>query len=309
LLNVSHDLRAPLDAALGEKQRSGAAGSARVTRIAGGDGWDIFDILCTRGTQDESFEEQHAATSVSLVLAGSFDYRSAAGRAVLAPGAMLLGRAGTCFTCCHEHTSGDRCLSFQFAPSLIDDGRRHAPGACDFAGVSLPPSTATASLFAKATVLLDFHGDGETLALDVLDTAFSAPAGHCSPCLAAEGRVRRAARRIEAEFTEPLGLAQLAEGSGLSRFNFLRQYKAVMGITPHQHVLRLRLQAAARMLRTSSATVTQVALETGFSDLSNFIRSFRAEFGTSPKRWRRANASGDAVVRRMIRDIRKGQDL
>jgi AraC-like DNA-binding protein len=51
-------------------------------------------------------------------------------------------------------------------------------------------------------------------------------------------------------------------------------------------MLRTRLRDAARRLVASSDPVTEIALDVGFEDLSNFIRSFRAEFGASPGRYR-----------------------
>jgi AraC-like DNA-binding protein len=68
---------------------------------------------------------------------------------------------------------------------------------------------------------------------------------------------------------------------------FLRTFKRVTGVTPHQWVLRARLRDAARRLADTRAPVTEIALDVGFEDLSNFIRTFRAEFGVSPSRFRR----------------------
>src|SRR5262249_4201045 len=59
----------------------------------------------------------------------------------------------------------------------------------------------------------------------------------------------------------------------------------VTGVPPPQWLLRARLRAAAQRLATRSDPVTAVALDVGFEDLSNFIRSFRAEFGVSPSRY------------------------
>jgi AraC-like DNA-binding protein len=83
-------------------------------------------------------------------------------------------------------------------------------------------------------------------------------------------------------------LAGLARSTGLSPYHFLRSFKAVTGVTPHQWLLRARLRDAARRLAHSRTPVTDVALDVGFEDLSNFIRSFHAEFGMSPRRWRLA---------------------
>jgi AraC-like DNA-binding protein len=66
----------------------------------------------------------------------------------------------------------------------------------------------------------------------------------------------------------------------------LRTFKRVTGITPHQWMLRARLRKAARRLVASRDAITDVALDVGFNDSSNFIRSFRAEFGISPRQYR-----------------------
>jgi AraC-like DNA-binding protein len=93
-------------------------------------------------------------------------------------------------------------------------------------------------------------------------------------------------RRLEAASREPQPLADLAREAGLSRFHFLRAFRDATGVTPHQWLLRARLRDAARRLASTRAPVTQVALDSGFDDLSNFIRSFRVEFGVSPGRYR-----------------------
>jgi AraC-like DNA-binding protein len=74
----------------------------------------------------------------------------------------------------------------------------------------------------------------------------------------------------------------------LSPYHFLRTFRAVTGVTPHQWLLRARLRDAAEQLATTRTPVTNVALDVGFDDLSNFTRSFRAEFGTSPRQYRMA---------------------
>lgn len=69
-------------------------------------------------------------------------------------------------------------------------------------------------------------------------------------------------------------------------YHFLRVFRKVTGVSPHQFLLRMRLHAAARRLRQSSESVTEIAYSVGFEDLSNFVRTFRAEFGTPPSRYR-----------------------
>jgi AraC-like DNA-binding protein len=66
-------------------------------------------------------------------------------------------------------------------------------------------------------------------------------------------------------------------------------------VTPHQYLLRLRLARAAKLLAEEDISVTDVALEAGFADLSNFVRTFRRAAGVSPSRFRRT-ARGERKI-------------
>jgi AraC family transcriptional regulator len=248
------------------------------------------DVLCTAGPGDRPFEERQASASISLVLAGTFGYRSDRGSSLLSPGALLLGNAGDAFECSHEHGEGDRCLSFQFGPELFerlaDDAG--APGAFD--RDRLPPLRGLAPLAARARMALQAPDALEEIALElagaVLRLAGRTRADGRAPRDPA--RIARLLRHLEARVAEPHALGELARAAGLSRYHFLRTFKAVTGVTPHQWLLRARLRLAAERLRRTREPVTEVALGVGFEDLSNFIRTFRAEFGMSPSRYRAA---------------------
>ena len=84
-----------------------------------------------------------------------------------------------------------------------------------------------------------------------------------------------------------LSLERLAREAGLSPYHFLRTFERVTGITPYQYVLRSRLRDAAARLLAESGKVVDVAFDCGFSDVSNFNRAFRSEFGVSPRIFRR----------------------
>ena len=86
-----------------------------------------------------------------------------------------------------------------------------------------------------------------------------------------------------------LTLGKLAREAALSPYHFLRTFESLTGVTPHQYVLRLRLRQAAMRLIVESGRVLDIALDTGFGDVSNFNRAFRAEFGESPRAYRKHN--------------------
>jgi AraC-like DNA-binding protein len=81
----------------------------------------------------------------------------------------------------------------------------------------------------------------------------------------------------------------------LSPFHFLRLFSTVLGVTPHQYLVRARLRRAARLLIETQQSVTNIALEAGFADLSNFVRTFHRAAGVSPGHFRRA-AKGDRKI-------------
>src|SRR2546429_8718771 len=75
------------------------------------------------------FEEQHPSFTIAVVVAGTFQYRASLNGPGLAeelmtPGSLLLGNAGQCFECGHEHGLGDRCLSFRYSRDYRSEERR-----------------------------------------------------------------------------------------------------------------------------------------------------------------------------------------
>jgi AraC-like DNA-binding protein len=105
----------------------------------------------------------------------------------------------------------------------------------------------------------------------------------------AEARVARAVRTIDRYPSASLTLGQLARQASLSPYHFLRTFERVIGITPHQYVRRARLREAGMRLVAESGKVLDLALDSGFGDVSNFNRAFRAEFGRSPIAFRRTS--------------------
>jgi len=101
------------------------------------------------------------------------------------------------------------------------------------------------------------------------------------------GRVARSLRFVEAHSAGDCSLEMLARHAGLSRYHFLRVFRAVTGQTPRQHLIATRLRSAALALKGTRKPVTQIALDVGFGDLSHFISSFSRTFGVSPRAYRR----------------------
>jgi AraC-like DNA-binding protein len=100
----------------------------------------------------------------------------------------------------------------------------------------------------------------------------------------------------EAHADREIDLAAAAAEARLSPFHFLRVFTRVLGVTPHQYLVRARLRRAARLLIEADAPVTDIAYESGFADLSNFMRSFRRAAGVTPRQFRRAARTKNSKI-------------
>ena len=98
--------------------------------------------------------------------------------------------------------------------------------------------------------------------------------------------VKKAIDHISANLDQPLNLDKLAEAAGFSPWYFHRIFSAITGETPQDYVRRLRLERAANLLVKSPAlSISEVALQSGFSSPSNFARVFKAFFGVTARQY------------------------
>jgi AraC family transcriptional regulator len=280
----------PLAAALARKAANGARGGISDRVIASGDGWWVQDVICTCGPRDHEAEELTSTSSLALVLSGSFVVRDQHGTSVLSEGSYLLVNAGHCFACSHRHGEGDRCLSFRFEPEVFDRIALDAGARPAFAHNRLPPLRDLAALTARARSALGRPEILEEVAIDLAGTALglAGRAPRARSPVEHHGRITEVLRYMAAHSAAPHKVTGLASMARMSPYHFLRTFRAVTGVTPHQWLLRARLRDAAERLASTATPVTNVALDVGFDDLSNFTRTFRAEFGASPREYRLA---------------------
>jgi AraC-like DNA-binding protein len=99
---------------------------------------------------------------------------------------------------------------------------------------------------------------------------------------------RWAKELLASDLAGRLRLADVAAECGLSASQFSRAFRATVGESPHQWLIRQRIARAKVLLRESNASLTEIAMNCGFCDQSHFARTFTAWTGTSPGRWRRS---------------------
>jgi AraC-like DNA-binding protein len=258
----------------------------------------VYDYRCSAGPHSKPFVERHSAHSIAYVRKGSFGCSKRGKSFELVAGSLMIGHPGGEYVCSHDHVYGDECLSFSYTPELIDE----------IGGTSEVWQTGCAPPLPELMVLGELAqaaASGRSdLGLDEVGHALASRfvevvSGRPRKPLAANARDRRRAVEtalwIDAHSHQAIELQDAAREAGLSAFHFLRLFSNVLGVSPHQYLVRSRLRYAARLLADDSRPVTDVAYDVGFGDLSNFVRTFHRAAGVSPLKFRQA-ARGERKI-------------
>jgi len=108
-------------------------------------------------------------------------------------------------------------------------------------------------------------------------------------------RLRRIKEFVYARMEDDLSLDDMAQSVGLSTAHFARMFRKSTGETPHQFVLRQRLERAKAMLRAPHARVLDVAVACGFKTQQHFAQAFRDLWGVSPTKYRQDLVGSEAT--------------
>jgi len=252
----------------------------------------VSEFRCDAGPDDTPFAECRTGHSIAYVRSGSFGCHCRAGFFELVAGSMLVGAPGEEYTCTHEHVSGDVCLGFFLSEDLVDalGGRR------EVWQIGATPPLPELMVFGElAQTAADGNSDigldeiGHILAGRFIDVASGKARKQTPPTARDRRRAVEAALWIDDNSRSEVGLEQAARQVGLSPFHFLRLFSSVLGVTPHQYLVRSRLRHAARLLTDEDIAVTDIAYDVGFGDLSNFVRTFHRAAGVSPTKFRQAS--------------------
>lgn len=258
-----------------------------------------FDYRCDLKPGDPPYVGVHRAFMLSYVRRGSFSYHARGESSEFVTGSVLIGHQGTEFACTHEDSFGDDCLAFEFSEEMAEiiDGLR---------GIQrldrVPPMAELVVLGELAQVAADGRSDLglDELGLMLVSRVTNAVSREAvRPSLANSRTDRRraieAAYWIDRQCPEEIDLETIAAQTGLSPFHFLRLFVRVIGVTPHQYLVRTRLRRAARLLAAGGQSVTDIAGDVGFADLSNFVRTFRRAAHVSPRDFRKVARGGRKI--------------
>jgi AraC-like DNA-binding protein len=252
----------------------------------------VSDFRCSAGPGDKPFAELHRRHSISYVRKGSFGLHRRGKFSELVAGLVLIGHPGDEYTCTHDHVCGDECLSFFLGPELVE-AIGDSPAAWQIG--SAPPLPELMVLGELAQAAADGSSDiglgeiGQVLASRFVEVASGKPRKAGPDAVRDRRRAVETALWIDANSHREIDLEDAAAQAGISPFHFLRLFSDVLGVTPHQYLVRSRLRHAARRLADDDSPITDIAYDVGFGDLSNFVRTFHRAAGASPLRFRQAS--------------------
>jgi AraC family transcriptional regulator len=100
-------------------------------------------------------------------------------------------------------------------------------------------------------------------------------------------QLRQALEYIEANLSQDVSLADVANASATSVSSLARGFKTALGISPHRWLLNRRIALAQRLIYKGATPLNEVAISCGFADQSHLTRVFVRSVGSSPAVWRR----------------------
>ncbi|WP_074120956.1 AraC family transcriptional regulator [Bradyrhizobium sp. AS23.2] len=119
-----------------------------------------------------------------------------------------------------------------------------------------------------------------------VDPASSAPSGGYVRGGLPPRVVRRVREHIDANIEQRISVEALARLANLSVCYFVRAFKQSVGLTPHDYLIRRRVERTMELLSETSLPLSEIALAAGFADQSHCARRFRQHVGMSPRNYR-----------------------
>lgn len=100
-------------------------------------------------------------------------------------------------------------------------------------------------------------------------------------------KLSQATEYIRAHLGENLSLSEVANELEMSQYYFCRLFKQSTGISPHQYLIRQRVEQAKHLLKNPERSIIWIALECGFANQSHFAKCFRQHTGMNPNQFRK----------------------
>jgi AraC-like DNA-binding protein len=222
-------------------------------------------------------EKLFQSHGIVITTAGSWEYRGASAASVIGRGTVVSASQAQSYGCRHDATASDVNVVICLKPAALDEDE---PPPFKTEVISFDAETPLRLCLAK-----EDDEEFESCVFELLNSysklsqgACSRPHGHL--------RMQRVKRFIERHVSEDLSLSSLAALVNISPFSLLRQFTSHAGLSPHNYMMRLRLEKAREMLKTTNLPVGLIGKTVGFSDQRYFARWFLKCTRLSPSAYR-----------------------
>lgn len=245
---------------------------------------------------------------IAYVRRGGFSISIGGERRDLRAGSLFLTRPGLTFRCSHDAgCADDVCVSIALSESAVaglEDAWTSAGGA---ARVNATPRLAFVQRRLEQAMQRQDAFRIESAALQALDalasdTVLAGSRGRYASNPSDVDAVAYTCATIDADAALRRSIGERAEVVGMSGPQLTRAFRRFVGLSPHQYVLRRRLAAAAELL-SRGHTVSEACYDSGFENLSHFVRSFQRAFGVRASAWAALSARES---RRKVQDFLRG---
>jgi len=253
----------------------------------------VWDVICSGECSGTSAEECSYAPHLVVPYQGIFRHHVGRRDWVIEPNQLLFINPDEPYRVSHPVGGGDRSLSIEIAPSLLDElAPREQPRRSDVPAfaearmmLSSPAQRMAAVLRHKLRSPTRESLEAESLVLSFVDACMGARPPRGSWAL--QKLVDRAKLVLGSDLSRRWTLAEVGAEVGVSPIYLTQAFKLVEGVPLYRYQLKLRLARALELVPKSD-DLTETALDLGFSSHSHFTDAFRKAFGVPPSALRRA---------------------
>lgn len=264
-----------------------------------GAAWGPVRVEHYRLRAGELPEHAHSRHLLLLALSGcSGEIRTAGGLRAVGQnrGGVCLIPSGEPFS---SHVPGEtECLGIYLDPALVERAARDADpaGSLEVVARSCARDPVVGRIGLALMAEMESEAPGGRLYAESLANVLAVHVLRNYAAVGAEPRgfkgglsgrrLSRVLSYIEENHGRELTLEDLAGEAAMSTFHFAREFKRATGTTPHQHLIKYRVERAKALLAEGRLPLAEVGLRTGFSHQSHFTRLFRRLTGTTPQSYR-----------------------
>lgn len=278
---------------------------AEVHLLHQSDFYQIRDYQCTCMECSLSKVEQCEQFSICFARSGFYEQQVFRKAQEMHIGRLLISKPGIEYVIRHIDNHPDLCTSFNFSAAFYEKVKEHfreeAKWFFSNADVQSLLLTAHADIEFIHQRILSQAKQPSSLEMDdlvvqlvekvMLTLGNKKTVEHVSASLKRHhlSTIERARDFLFQNFSQHIGLQQLAEHCCVSVFHFGRIFKSMMNTSPHQYLTELRLNNAKLLLQSTQRSVTEIAFQCGFNSLEHFTAAYRNQFKTTPLTSRKEN--------------------